>query len=190
MFKNKTKQCTAFGFFLLFLVVWTFLIYQFSPNEIVEKLGVRNGYAVAFIAAFLAGISTFTSAPYALVVITLGAGGFSPLFIGLVSAFGLFLGDSTSYLLGYYGHHVVPNGLQEELQKVHAWLMARKRSETIPIFIFLYGALFPLSNDFVVISFGLARYPFWRVMIPLALGSVIFNMMLVYLGRYGVGYFF
>src|SRR3989338_790818 len=84
------KQLTAFGFFLLFLVVWTLLVYQFSPNEIVERLGVRNGYTLAFVAAFLAGISTFTSAPYALVVITLGAGGFSPFFIGLVSALGLF----------------------------------------------------------------------------------------------------
>ena len=187
---NHKKEFTAFVFFLLFLVTWSFLIYQFSPNEIVENLGVGNGYLVAFVAAFLAGISTFTSAPYALIVITLGAGGLSPFLIGLVSAFGLFLGDSTSYVLGYYGHHVVPHGLQEELQKVHAWLMARKRAWTIPVFIFCYGAFFPFSNDLVVISFGLARYPFWRGMAPLALGSIVFNMILAYLGKYGVGYFF
>lgn len=183
------KQFIAFGFFLLFLVTWTVFVSQFSPGEIVENLGVTNGFVVAFIAAFLAGVSTFVSAPYALVVITLGAGGLHPVIIGLVSAFGLFLGDSTSYFLGFYGHHVVPNGLQKELQKVHAWLMEQKRAWTVPIFIFLYGAFFPLSNDFVVISFGLARYPFWRVMIPLALGSVIFNMILAFIGRYGAGYF-
>ncbi|TSC71504.1 MAG: hypothetical protein G01um101470_573 [Parcubacteria group bacterium Gr01-1014_70] len=73
---------------------------------------------------------------------------------------------------------------------LHAWLMARKRAWMIPIFVFLYGAFFPLSNDFVVISFGLARYPFWRVMIPLTAGSAVFNMMLAYLGKYGVEYFF
>lgn len=183
------KQLAAFGFFLLFLAAWSALIYQFSPIEIVENLGVTNGFAIAFITAFLAGVSTFTSVPYVFVVVTLGAGGLHPFFIGLVSAFGLFLGDSTSYLLGYYGHHVVPNGLQEELQKVHAWLMARKRAWVIPIFIFLYGAFFPLSNDLVVISFGLARYPFWRAMIPLTLGSVVFNIMLAYFGKYGVEYF-
>lgn len=187
--KHK-KEFAAFIFFFLFLVAWTLLVYQFSPGKIVESLGVGNGYLIAFIAAFFAGISTFTSAPYALIVITLGAGGLSPILIGLVSAFGLFLGDSTSYMLGYYGHHVVPTKLQEELQKVHAWLMARKRAWTIPVFIFLYGAFFPFSNDLVVISFGLARYPFWRVMAPLALGSIIFNMILAYLGKYGVGYFF
>lgn len=164
-------------------------MYQFSPNVVVEKLGAENWYMVAFVAAFLAGISTFTSAPYALMAVTLGAGGLSPFLVGLVSALGLFLGDSTSYLLGYYGRHVVPDGLQEELKKVHAWLMARKRAWTVPVFIFLYGSFFPFSNDFVVISFGLARYPFWRVMAPLALGSVVFNMMLAYIGKYGIGYF-
>lgn len=165
-------------------------MYQFSPSEVVSRLGVTNGFLVAFIAAFLAGISTFTSVPYAFIVLTLGAGGLNPFLVGLVSAVGLFLGDSTSYFLGYYGHHVVPNGLQEELQKVHAWLMARRRAWTIPIFIFIYGAFFPLSNDFIVISFGLARYPFWRIMIPLALGSIIFNTMLAFVGRYGNSYFF
>lgn len=184
------KQLAAFGFFLLFLATWSILIYQFPPDAIVERLGVTNGFVIAFIASFLGGLSTFTSVPYTFVVVTLGAGGLHPLALGLVSAFGLFLGDSTSYLLGYYGHHVVPNGLQEELQKVHEWLMNRKRAWVIPIYIFLYGAFFPLSNDFVVISFGLARYPFWRVMIPLALGSIIFNMILAYLGKYGVEYFF
>lgn len=190
MFARHKKQLAAFGFFLLFLVTWSVLVYQFSPGAIVERLGVTNGFAAAFIAAFLAGISTFTSVPYAFVVFTLGAGGLHPLLLGLVSAFGLFLGDSTSYVLGYYGHQVVPNGLQEELQKVQTWLTNRKRTWTIPILIFLYGAVFPLSNDFVVISFGLARYPFWRVMFPLALGSIIFNTFLAYMGWLGVGYFF
>lgn len=184
------KQLAAFAFFLLFLVAWTSLVYQFSPDEVIEKLGVRNGYVLAFVAAFLAGISTFISAPYALVIITLGAGGLSPIFIGLVSALGLFLGDSTSYILGYYGHHVVPTGLQEELQKVNTWLMARKHAWTVLVLIFLYGAFFPFSNDLVVISFGLVRYPFWRVMTPLALGSIVFNMILAYLGKYGMEYFF
>lgn len=183
------KHLAAFSFFLLFVAAWGLLVYQFPPQEIVAKLGITNGYTIAFIAGFLAGISTFTSVPYTIIVVTLGAGGLHPLWLGILSALGLFVGDTTSYFLGYYGHHIVPNGLRDELQKVHTWLLARKRAWTIPIFIFLYGSLFPLSNDFVVISLGLARYPYWRVMIPLALGSVFFNTFLAYLGRYAAGYF-
>jgi membrane protein YqaA with SNARE-associated domain len=183
------KQLTAFVLFLLFIASWSILLYQFPPQEIVARLGVTNGYAVAFIAGFLGGVSTFTSVPYAIIVLTLGAGGLAPIILGFMSALGLFLGDITSYFLGYYGHQVVPNKLQERLQKVHQWLTNRERTWIIPIFIFLYGALLPLSNDIVVISFGLARYPMWRVMIPLGLGSIVFNTILAYGGRYGFEYF-
>lgn len=189
MTSRYKKQLVAFVFFLLFLAVWSLLIYQFSPQKIVGSLGVTNGYGVAFVAGFLGGVSTFTSAPYALVVITLGAGGLNPFLLGMVAALGLFLGDITSYFLGYYGHHVVPNGLQMELERFRGWMLARKRAWMVPVFIFLYGAFFPLSNDIVIISFGLARYPFWRVMVPLGLGSIIFNTILAFLGRYGIGYF-
>ncbi len=183
------KQLAAFIFFLMFIVTWGFLVHQFPPQEIVERFGVTNGYAIAFVAGFLGGVSTFTSIPYALVVITLGAGGLNPVLLGITSATGLFLGDTTSYFFGFYGHHVVPNGFQEKLQKFRDWLLARKRAWMIPVVIFLYGAFFPFSNDVVVISFGLARYPFWRVMIPLGLGTIVFNSILAFLGSYGLGYF-
>lgn len=165
------------------------LMYQFPPQEVVEKLGITNGYGSAFIAGFLGGVSTFTSVPYALVVVTLGAAGLNPYGVGLLAAIGLFLGDTTSYVLGYYGHHVVPTGLQIELQRFREWMLRRKRAWMIPIFIFFYGAFFPLSNDVVIISFGLARYPFWRIMIPLGLGSIVFNTLLALGGAYSVGYF-
>jgi membrane protein YqaA with SNARE-associated domain len=189
MITRYKKQFIAFTFFVLFVVTWSVLVYQFSPQGIIERLGVTNGYGVAFFAAFLGGVSTFTSVPYVIIIITLGAGGLNPFLLGSVSALGLFMGDITSYLLGYYGHNVVPNGLQSKLQRVHTWLMGRTRAWTIPIFIFIYGAFLPLSNDFVVISFGLARYPFWRMMIPLGLGTIVFNSILAFAGKYGLGYF-
>mgnify|MGYP001563716617 CR=1 FL=1 len=189
MTPRHKKQIVAFGFFLLFLAVWSLLLYQFPADEMVKNLGVTNGFAVAFIAGFLGGVSTFTSAPYPLVVITLGAGGLNPFLLGLVAASGLFLGDVTSYFFGYYGHHVVPNGLQTELERFRNWMLGRKRAWMAPVLIFLYGAFFPLSNDIVIISFGLARYPFWRVMLPLGLGSIIFNTILAFLGKYGLEYF-
>ena len=183
------KQFAAFSFFLLFVAAWGLLVYQFPPQGIVETLGIRNGYLVAFIAGFLGGISTFTSIPYTIVVVTLGVGGLHPVWLGVLAALGLFFGDSTSYVLGYYGHHVVPNGLQGRFLRLRVWLLARKRAGVVPIFIFLYGAFFPFSNDLVVISLGLVRYPFWRVMIPLGIGSIIYNTLLAYLGAYSAGYF-
>jgi membrane protein YqaA with SNARE-associated domain len=175
----------AFFIFLAFVIAWTIFLFNYTPAEIVELVGVENGFIIAFIAALLGGISTFSSVPYTIIIITLGAGGLSPIGLGLVAALGLFFGDTTSYFLGYSGNGVVPSRLQEKLQRFHTWLVQERFTALLPVFIFLYGALFPFSNDVVAISFGLARYPYWKVMIPLTLGAVVFNTLMAYIGRYG-----
>jgi hypothetical protein len=42
------------------------------------------------------------------------------------------------------------------------------------------------SNDVIVIPAGLVKYPFWKVMLPLALGNLVFNtwLALVAVGGY------
>src|SRR3989338_1113064 len=50
-----------------------------------------------------------------------------------------------------------------------------------------YGALIPFSNDFVGVTMGLARYPFWRVMVPLTLGTAVFNATLAFGAVYAYG---
>lgn len=152
--------------FILILIGWTFFIYQFPPARIVEYLGVSNGYAVAFVLAFFGELSTFISIPYHLVVVTLGAGGLNPLALGLAAGGGVFLGDSTSYLISYKGRDIMPPHLQKIFQKFCGWCTTRP-SWLVPAALFSYGALVPFSNDFIVISMGLARYPYWRLMVPL-----------------------
>ncbi|PJE64331.1 MAG: hypothetical protein COU90_02670 [Candidatus Ryanbacteria bacterium CG10_big_fil_rev_8_21_14_0_10_43_42] len=190
--EERTRSHPPYGAFLifsLFVFVWAVFLYKYTPGEIVEMIGIENGFIIAFVAAFLGGLSTFSSVPYTLIIVTLGAGGLHPLGLGLVASLGLFLGDSTSYFLGYYGNGVVPSRLQEYLQRFHNWLVQERFTSVMPFFIFLYGALFPFSNDVVVISFGLARYPYWKVMIPLTLGAVVFNTMMAYVGLYGIRLF-
>lgn len=174
--------------FLLVLVGWVMFLRFLSPDEVVEMIGIRNGYLVAFISAFLGGLSVFTSVPYALVVITLAAGGLNPVILGLSAGLGLVTGDVTSYFIGYHGRRVFSRRVQRALDYFRAWLLKRKRQWMVPLFIFLYGALIPLSNDIVVISFGFARYPFWMIMIPLGLGSIIFNTWVAFAGAYGVDF--
>ncbi len=48
----------------------------------------------------------------------------------------------------------------------------------------LYGSLSPLSDDFAVVSLSLMRFAYARVVIPLALGNVFYNVGMAYLGVY------
>lgn len=185
----QRRRTLAFFVFVAFIAVWAALVYQLSPEGIVKAIGSESGYVFAFVAGFLGGVSTFTTVPYALIVITLGAAGLSPVFLGLSAAFGLVLGDSTSYLIGYHGRKVIPSAFQVYFEKFSEWLLTRKYSWLIPIVVFFYAALIPFSNDLVVISFGFARYPYWKLIIPLAAGSVVFNTIIAYLGAFGVQLF-
>lgn len=166
---------------IVFFLGFSFLFYYSSPEQLINFIGVENAYLLILILAFLGGLSTFAGVPYHLVLITLATGGANPLLLGTATAVGVMLGDSTSYFIGYEGRDLIPGKLQNILERIFAFGSRFPRS--LPVFFFLYGSLTPFSNDVVVISAGLAKYPFKKVMIPLALGNLVFNISLAYLSN-------
>ena len=141
-----------------------------------------------FALAFLGGLTTFSGIPYHAVLLVLASGGLNPLYLGISAASGVMAGDATSYYIGYSGSALVPRRLERILQKFCSVCLARPR--ILPVLFFLYGSLVPFSNDFIVISMGLARYPFWRVMLPLGAGNLVFNISLAYFALYAYDLFF
>lgn len=163
---------------LLLFVGGTIFFYYSSPEELILFIGVENAYALMFILALLGGLTTFSGIPYHAILIMLASGGLNPFFLGISAASGVMVGDTTSYYIGYRGGTFVPQGIQKILQKFCTFCLAHPKM--LPIIFFLYGSFVPFSNDFIVISMGLARYPFWRVMVPLGLGNFVFNISLAY----------
>ena len=164
-------------------VVWTVFIYRVPPAGIVEALGVRNGYLITFVLAFLGGISTFVPIPYYLFVLTFGAGGLNPFALGTVAGIGLFLGDSTSYAISYYGREIIPSKIQKSVDRVYQWSLSHPKW-LASLAIFCYGAFIPLPNDLVIMPLGFIRYPYWRLMIPMTLGNIVFNTLAAFVGLY------
>lgn len=173
----------VFIFFILFL---SFFIFYSTPEKLVNFVGVQNSYAFIFLLAFFGGLTTFTGVPYHPTLVILVAGGMNPLLGGLVTSAGVMLGDSTSYLVGYHGRIILPTGLQKILKRLLKFFMKYPRA--LPFFFFGYGAIIPFSNDFIVVTMGLAHYPFWRVMFPLGLGNLVFNIGLAFLSFYAYGF--
>ncbi|HEY4503187.1 MAG TPA: hypothetical protein VJC14_02015 [Candidatus Paceibacterota bacterium] len=171
---------------LLLFIGATVFFYYSSPEEIIRIIGIENAYVLMFVLALLGGLSTFSGVPYHVVLVMLASGGLNPLLVGISAASGVIVGDSTSYYLGYSGGAIIPQGIQKTLKKFCAFCLARPR--VLPIAFFIYGSLVPFSNDFIVISMGLARYSFWRVMIPLGLGNFVFNISLAYLAVYAYSF--
>jgi len=180
MEKNKILKYIPRIMLILLFISMSFYFYAYSsPEEMISFIGVKNAYSLIFVLAFLGGMTTFSGIPYHLVLITLATGGLNPLFLGLSTATGVMLGDSTSYYVGYQGSVIIPGALQKILMIIRNFGL--KHPKILPLFFFLYGSLSPFSNDFIVISMGLSQYPFWRVMVPLGLGNLVFNISLAYL---------
>src|SRR3989344_5053755 len=94
--KFKLRIISHISLFAVF-IWWTYFLFRSPLTEIVGAFGTLNGYAVAFIIAFLAGLSTFLSIPYYLIIAMLAAAGLNPLLLGIAAGIGVTMGDSTSY---------------------------------------------------------------------------------------------
>ena len=183
LFEGKEKISILAILFLFIIVTWTIMLYYFSPDEIVEYIGVKNGYLVVLIGGFLSGISIFFPFPNYLIVLTFGAGGLNPFLVGLSATMGVMLGESTSYFVGHTSHSFLPSNWHKRLHKFYLKLL-KLRPEVTSLTLFLIGCI-PLPNDIITIPLGLARYPFWRVIIPLGLGNLFYNIVLASVGYYG-----
>ena len=153
------------------------------PEYIVDKIGLQNAYGLMFIFALLGGLTTFNTVPYYSLLLVLATAGLNPFLLGLSSALGVMSGDTFSYILGQQGSTVLPARFLKYIEILKTF--AEHNEKKFLLICFLYGSLSPLSNDFITISAGMARIKYWKMMLPLALGNIVFNVGLAYAFTYG-----
>ncbi|OGC84934.1 hypothetical protein A3F55_02855 [Candidatus Adlerbacteria bacterium RIFCSPHIGHO2_12_FULL_53_18] len=171
---------------ILFFVGLTITFFYFSPEGILSLVGVENAYVLLFVLAFLGGLTTGSGIPYHVVLISFAAGGLNPLILGITTALAVTFGDCTTYYVGYFGGQLMPVRVQTALKKLS--FLKERYPRLLPTIFFLYGACVPFSSDLVTIPMGFLKYPLWRVMLPLGLGTVIFNTALAYAAVYLYGW--
>lgn len=173
---------------ILFFIAWSILLANYSPNyspnKIIERVGIENSYVITFFVAFLGGSSILIPFPYYLFIITFGAGGLNPFLLGLIGGLGLAAGDSITYFIGYQGKEVLPTRLQKVFDKI--CFFCSRKSWLMPFFLFIYGAMIPIPNDVIILPLGLGRYGYWKMAIPLTLGNIVYTTSLALLGYYGL----
>ncbi|MEM0465722.1 MAG: hypothetical protein QXW97_03420 [Candidatus Pacearchaeota archaeon] len=188
--KKNTKKKIGYLIFIITLILWSVFLMYYSPQKIISKIGNQNAYIISFLSALIGGTSILFPFPYYLFVLTFGSGGANPFILGISAGVGLIIGDSTSYLIGYKGKEILPDKLNVIFKKLYFFCNNSKYKWFIPIFLFFYGAIIPLPNDVIVISLGLVKYPYLKLIMPLGLGSIVFNTILAFAGFYGLSSFF
>lgn len=188
--KRNAKKEMFIGLMVLFFILWSFIIYKISPSKIVEFAGINNSYLLVLFLGFLGGTSILFPFPYYLFVITFGAGGANPILLGIFAGLGVIIGESTSYWLGYYGRIILTDSYQKKFNKLCKWCSTTKNSILLSLVLFIYGAFVPIPNDVLILPLGAAHYNYWKLIIPLGLGNIVFNIILAFGGLYGWSLFF
>jgi membrane protein YqaA with SNARE-associated domain len=165
--------------FLVVILLSIYLYFYGSSDDIISYIGLENAYALMFSFALIGGLTTFNTVPYYSLLLLLAAAGVDPFFLGLSSALGVMGGDTFSYFMGYSGGAVIPEFLKKYLEMVRVF--AVNYPKLFLILCFVYGSISPLSNDLITIPGGMARISYLKVMIPLGLGNIVFNITLCYL---------
>lgn len=160
----------------------SFTLASFPADTIIDKVGSDNAYVLMFALGMIGGFTTFTGIPYHFVLMSLAVGGLDPVALGVCTAVGVMLGDSTMFLIGKQVKDSLPPRVVATIDHFAEYLLKHPRFVT-PALV-AYGTVSPFSNDFVVASLSMGGYGYWRTILPLTVGNIFYNIALAYLGLY------
>lgn len=175
-------------FYLSILAVLAILLslnvvfYYFSPQDIVETLGVDNSYITVFAIAAIGGLSSFTSAALYSAIATFAAGGAVPWLLGLIGGIGIAIGDMIVFSLLRYGYTSVDTGEHGNIKKIRHYL---ERTPVWSHYLVLYVILgfTPLPNDIILAILVVLGFRIRSLAPILILSGVTIALITAYTGQ-------
>ena len=145
--KVSGKRILMFLGLFVFLAGISALFVYIDPAEIIDVIGIQNGYLITAFLALLGGFSSVTSVSFYASIVTFTVGGLHPFWLTLVSIPGLLLGDTVYYFFGHLMNEVAAPRIMKFIDKLTAFIYRPKIHRFSPIFIFIYVGLTPLPPE-------------------------------------------
>lgn len=194
MKKNKTKKhqpkrktiiiFTALAILIIFLITLFFFI---SPEQIVQKIGIKNAYILTFLISLFGGFSAIGSISFIGVLATLSAGGVNPIYLGLIAGTSLAIGDLVMFYFGSKGRELIRGKWDKRITQIANTLRKRKwLKKSIPFLAYIYLAFTPLPNDILILSLAAMKYPAKKTAIIAILGDITFALIITILASKGI----
>jgi uncharacterized membrane protein YdjX (TVP38/TMEM64 family) len=170
-------------FLILVLFVTTSILLATIPSEsLIEFVGSDNAFTLMFVLGGIGGLTTFTGLPYHLVLMSLASGGINPVLLGIATALGVVIGDSTMFLIGKKIKTSLSKKMHKRINSLAFFL--EKYPHMVTPFLVTYGAVSPISNDFVVATLSIIGHKYWRTILPLTIGNMFYNIAIAFMGVY------
>ncbi|PCI20688.1 hypothetical protein COB64_01835 [Candidatus Wolfebacteria bacterium] len=176
------KKIIVFAALAVFLVSLILLLLVIGPEEIVNKIGVRNGYIIIFIVSLFGGFSAGGSISFITLLITFTAGGLNPVALGLISGTSLAIGDMVMFYAGSKGRELIRGKWDKKIDKVANVFNKKKWLKKLaPFLAYLYMGFAPLPNDVLLLFLAAIKFPAKKMNVIIILGDLTFALTLTLL---------
>jgi hypothetical protein len=186
-YNNKFKRILQLVLLIAFIFSIFILVYFFGPAELVNMIGVKNSYLLAFLVSFFGGFSSGGSITFISLLITLVAGGINPINLGILAGIGLAIGDIIMFYTGSKGRDLVNEKWDQKLNmfaevfEKNKWL-----KKATPVIAYIYIGILPLPNDIMILFLAMIKYPTSKMNIIIILSDLTFALLITILTSRGI----
>ncbi len=179
-----TRATKTLEFLLLILLTGAIILSAFYLAQYIEqndaaRILVENFNFFGMVAVgIVSGLNAFVPVHAATFAPVFAAAGFSMLSIISALVIGTLIADLLSYQVARWGK----NSTRAHFPKFDAWLTYLKNNHHNFILpgIFIFASVVPLPNEILLIPLGLMGYHFWTIAGPLALGTLVNQILYAY----------
>lgn len=179
--RQRTQRISPGLVVLFFAVVFggaIFLAHSLASDPAIQVTVAEYGYFGVLITGVIAGLNAFFPVPAAtLTPLFVGAGLTLPLIV-LSLTLGTLIADFTGFALGHVSREMVAQRYPRTTT-FFTNLYHRRRTLVLPA-AFLYAAFVPFPNEAILIPLALAGARFSLLLVPLFLGNLLHQAILVY----------
>ena len=161
---------------LVFLVVLNGFFYFHNPQDIVERIGIRNTYVLSFCIAAIGGLSTVTGTVLYSALVTFAAGGSAPWLLGISGGLGIFVSDSIFFFLARLSVQHIPKDKKKWVYKIQK-LVSKYPVWKMLIVVYAYLGFLPLPNDILMIALAMTNITYSKLCPIILLGSISFALV-------------
>ena len=187
--KSYYKKVILFLILVGLLTALVTSLFFFSPEELVDRIGVGNSYFLLFVVSFFGGFSAGGSVSFISLLTTFAIGGLNPIFLGITAGIALAIGDVIMFILGEKGRELVVGKWEKRINKFSNFVK-NKAKGFIPLIAYIYIGFTPFPNDLLILSLAAIEYPRKKVYLPIILGDLTFAIMIALLASKGMSWFF
>lgn len=178
MKNHHLKIILAIAIFALITTAAFLAANTLQENSALQDYVKSTGILGVMVVGVLCGLNAFMPIPPATFAPLFIESGLSPLMVVGGFVIGTTIADSIGYLLGLLGqgyvnyHHPKVTNYLRRLSVRHAGY--------IPFIIFGFFALAPLPNEIILIPLALIGYRYKKLLLPLILGNIIHQSIMVF----------